>query len=458
MIGFLSEDAFLDHFPPIEISKSDFCRKFRVTYKNNPTLYDILNPDNITNKRSVIKSLDDQRYVNRDRVVDYFYDVVIVHRHEYLKQFYKSYFRVGDPYRLKWNNDPLVGRPRPTSPLVKSRRIDGDEIKEFNSPSCSQERRESLLEGWISDLERVSIQKNDAARILIRNLNYLDILHTTRITNTSKCKVSFWQTLINVYNKLSLEDRFFAPSSIGLYLREKKGQAINYNNFFYLIQQYQPKASILNPFTIYWILERYFRGRHLFTPVLSWSSYLMAFFHSNYQTYVGVDVMPDVCRRAEYLTGYYNSIRPETERRKVDIWCQPSESLSKSAEFMDKYEGFFDSVLWCPPYFDMEIYAGEDQSISSYPDYDEWLTHYFEATVRLCHEVTRTGAIVGVIMNDYYTLDGLYYPLINDFNQVLVRHFELIHIVELVNRTSPLRVNKKNRTEKLFIYRKGGPP
>jgi hypothetical protein len=417
-----------------------------VTYKNNPTLREIFDKKNIEHKKSVIKSFSDQRYLAMDKVIDYFYDVVIVNRHQYLRQFYGSYFRVPDPYQLKWN----------INPLVKSAQLNSSELKSFNKEKQSKSVRKELLEKWLQEpLETVSIQKNDAARILIRNLNYLDILHTTKITNTSKCRVSFWQTFINVYNNLSLEDRFFAPSSIGLYLREKKGQKINYNNFFYLFQQYQPKASILNPFAIYWILENYFQGERLFTPVLSWNSYLMAFFHSRYQSYVGVDVMPTVCQRATFLANYYHKINPETETKTVDIYCQPSESLTGNARFMNRYRQYFDSVLWCPPYFDMEIYSGSDQSISQYPDYQDWLIQYFEATVQLCHEVTKTGAIVGIIMNDYYTLDGIHYPLIADFNQIAVKYFQLFQIIELVNRTSPLRVNKKNRTEKLFLYRKG---
>ena len=56
-------------------------------------------------------------------------------------------------------------------------------------------------------------------------------------------------------------------------------------------------------------------------------------------------------------------------------------------------------------------------------------------------------------MNDYYTLDNKYYPLINDFNLILSKYFTLINILDLVNRTSPLRNQQKNRTEKMFIYR-----
>ena len=442
-MSFLSLDEFLDFFPRINLTKSQFYNTFRITYKNNPTLKELFDEKNIAEKKSVIRSTEDARYLNREKIVDYFYDIIIDHRYLYLSKFYKSYFEFKNPYTLKWNVDPLMTRHV----------LDGDLLDSVNNTSDDELRLEVMESILEEPLERVSLQKNDAMRIMIRNLNYLDILHTTRITNTSKSRVSFWETLLKVYNELSLEDRFFAPSSIGLFLREKKGEAINYNNFFYLFQQYQPKASILNPYTVYWILENYFNGERLFTPVLSWSSYLAAFFHTkHYREYVGVDVIPRVCDRARSLARYYEELQPLNASRKVTIYCQPSESLLQDAPFRKKYNRYFDSVLWCPPYFDMEIYEGENQSIRKYPEYGEWLENYFRATVELCYFTTKRNAIIGVIMNDYYTLDGQYYPLIEDFNLILLEYFKLTQIVELVNRTSPLRVNKKGRTERLFLY------
>jgi len=443
-MSFLTLEQFLEYFPPINLTREQFIDRFRVTYRNTPSLRQIFDENAILDGKSVIKSLEDARYQNRDDVIDYFYDIVIVNRHKYLELFYKSYFGFKNPYQLKWNVDPLVEKVT----------ISPELLYQLNTTSDTDVQEEILDEILETGISKVSVQKNDLARIMIRNLNYLDILHTTRILNTSKSKVSFWETLINVYNKLSLEDRFFAPSSIGLYLRKKKDDQINYNNFFYLFQQYQPKASILNPFSVYWLLENYFGGDKLFTPVLSWSSYLTAFFHSNYRYYVGVDVISRVCDRAESLTDYYYDLKPSNQNKEVEIYCQPSESLLHSPDFMAKYRHFFDTTLWCPPYFNMEIYEGEDQSTSLYPDYETWLNEYFRATVQLVHHVSRPGAKIGIIMNNYYLLDGSFYPLIRDFHLVASEYFTLVDIIELVNRTSPLRVNKKNRTEKLFIYRK----
>jgi hypothetical protein len=311
----------------------------------------------------------------------------------------------------------------------------------------------------------LSLQKNDASRRIIRNLNYLDILHQTKVTNTVKAKTSFWQTFINAYNLLILEDRFFAPSSIGQFLKAKNStNDINYNVFFYLFQQYQPKASILNPYTINWMLKNIFQGTKLLTPVLSWDSYLVAFMHSDWEHYVGIDVMKGICDRSQFLFDHYqNELKPiltskaeiaRLNRKKIDIYCQPSESLLYDQQFTTQYHNYFDCILMCPPYFNMEIYPEGEQSTDSYPTYGEWLTKYWEDTVILSYMVLAPGKRFAFIINNYVSLKKDEYPLIQDLNLIALKYFKLVGAFSLLNRVSPLRVNKKGRTEMLFVYEK----
>ena len=453
---FLTLADFLAYFPNINITKDEFVKKFVVTYSNRPTLADLFA------LKSVIKDQDDPRYINRDQIIDYFYDIIIVNRQKYLTEFYRSYFELPDFYGLKWDGVKILNECK----------VNYDE-KNFidtwiNYIEHPDQYKIKMLEKFNllidQPLPGLSLQKNDLSRKMVRNLNYLDILHNTSVTNTCKSKTSFWQTLINVYNQLELEDRFFAPSSIGLFLREKSGNTINYNNFFYLFQQYQPKASILNPYTINWILKNLFSGKKLFTPVLSWVSYLIAFMHSDWDHYVGVDVMQSVCNRTQFLFDYYKkTIKPtlkiQTEidrlnRKSIDLYCQPSESLLYDDQFISKYNDYFDAILLCPPYFNMEIYPQGQQSIDLYPNYDDWLTHYFEDTVALCHFVLKKGKRFGFIINNYVSLKKDEYPLIQDLNLIALKYFKLVGAYNLLNRVSPLRVNHKKRTEMLFLYEK----
>ena len=421
---FLTIDTFLQHFPLMYMSKEEFSTRFIVTYTIPQSLYEIFALTPAFKGKPIIRNPEtDKRYINRNAIVDYFYEIVILKRHHYLTRFYQTYFEPKDPRTLKWSGVNIL------EPDTKT----------------------------IDDHAIISLQKNDPSRRLIRNLFYLELLDKTKVSNTIKSSVSFWQSLLNMYNMLHLEDRFFAPSSIDQCLKAKVTQEINYNALFYLFQAYQPKASIFNPYSIKWILDNIidkelgYKGQSLFTPVLSWGSYLVAFMHSSYKRYVGVDVMPSVCEKVEFLSNWYQhdmNITKETQ-----IICQPSETLLDSP-FQQSNIDSFDVILVCPPYYDMEIYHEGCQSLSSYPNYKQWLDKYWSVTVEMCYKITRKGGIFALIVNDYKALDGKHYPLTEDLNKSVAKHYTSVSMFYLQNRSSPLRVNAKERTERLLIYRK----
>lgn len=430
---FLTKAQFLSHFPCINMTKEEFCQEFTVTYATPQSLAEIF--DLVPTKRGkpIIKDTEtDKRYINRDAVVEYFYEIVIRNRHKYLGCFYEAYFEFKDPQTMKWKGVNLQS----TKPQF--------------------------------DHDVISLQKNDSSRRLIRSLFYLELLDYTQVSNTVKSQVSFWGALDNMYNKLRLEDRFFAPSSIDLFLRAKGTKReqqsgireINYNNLFYLFQAYQPKASIFNPYSIKWIMDNVLDsellrpGKSIFTPVLSWGSYLSAFMHSGYTEYVGVDVMPSVCEKVEFLGKWYQDMGSPFNGKTVEIRCQPSETLLTDASFLGKYMDHFDVTLICPPYYDMEIYHEGPQSIDLYPSYEEWLRLYWGQTVEMSAKVIRKGGLFAMIVNNYNSLSGENYPLVDDMCSYADRYFTYVNTFYLQNRTSPLRVNAKDRTERLVIYRK----
>lgn len=430
---FLTLEEFLSHFPEKEMTKEEFSKEFKVMYSTPQTLDDIfrLVPAKYTKKgvpKCIITKPDtDRRYLRKDDVIDYFYEIVITGRHKYLTFFFHAYFDFKDPVReMKWEYDSKI----------------------MSEKEC------------FSPYKVISSQKNDSSRRLIRNLFYLHLLDKTKVTNSVKSHVSFWTSLTNMYNKLELEDRMFAPSSIDLFLREKKtlkdGVTINYNNLFYLFQAYQPKASIFNPYTIKWIYDKLFvpnistetkRGEYtILTPVLSWASYLMAFYHSDdFGTYIGVDVMDSVCKQSKFLSKWYQ--KEYGIKRNVTITCTPSEKMQIE-------ENSVDCIILCPPYYDMEIYPEGEQSISTFKTYEDWLTGYWEETMKRCHSASKEGAVLGVILNDYYTLDGKKYELTKDMREITEKYFTFCDMYYLQNRTSPLRVNAKDRTERFFLFKK----
>ena len=420
---FLTLDIFLSHFPVIHMSKEEFTDKFSVMYSTKQSLRELFDMVPTSRGKPIIKKPDaDKRYINRLQVIEYFYEIIIRNRTKYLTLFYHAYFEFKDPCTMKWDGINLLSHKE--------------------------------------DYSVISLQKNDQSRRLIRNLFYLELLDLTKVTNTVKSHVSFWEALKGMYNKLELADRLFAPSSIDLFLRNKRSGEMNYNTLFYLLQAYQPKASIFNPYSIKWIMDQVidhylgYKGKSIFTPVLSWGSYLPAFMHSDYQEYVGVDVMPSVCQKVEFLADWYSNKDPKYAEKSTTFYCQPSETLLTDEIFLTKYKNHFDCVLVCPPYYDMEIYHEGPQSVDLYPNYNEWLDMYWCQTVQMCYNVTKKGGIFAMIINDYKTLDGNLYHLVQDLHKHVSNYYEIVQTYYLQNRTSPLRVNTKDRTERLCIYRK----
>ena len=425
---FLTLDKFLDCFKSTPLinkiqSKKDFANNFKIMYKTPMTLNNIMKLNN-----SIIKTKDDFRYIHKTEIINYFYDIIIENRFKYLSLWYNAHFNFKKPNELIWNDFDLY-----------------------------------------LDKNIISIQKNDKSKHMIRNLFYLELFDLTKITNTVKSHVSFWQSLLNMYNKLELEDRFFAKSSIELLLKDKntKREQLsgikerNYNILFYLYQQYQPKASIFNPYAIKFILDDIILNKwttnsntkmKLLSPVLSWGSYLPAFMHiDNYDHYVGIDVMKSVCDKVNNFGKWYNT--ELNLNKQIDIICSPSEKLLNT-NFIKKYKNYFDTIIICPPYYDMEIYPEGEQSIKNYKTYNEWLDEYWGKTVKLCSIVAKKSAIFAVIANNYFTLDKQMFPLVADFNNYTEKYFKLLDTIYLQNRTSPLRVNNKDRMERLMIYSK----
>ena len=172
----------------------------------------------------------------------------------------------------------------------------------------------------------------------------------------------------------------------------------------------------------------------------------MAFMHSSYTTYVGLDVMPSVCEKNAFLADWY------AERglaKSTRILCQPSERME-----LPEYREYFDTIMVCPPYYTMELYAEGEQSTTSYPDYAAWLEGYWRATVARCLTLSRPGGVFALIINDYQDLNGRHYALTTDLDAIVQDYYVPLHVFYLKNRTSPLRTTTKDRTEKLFIYRK----
>jgi hypothetical protein len=142
---------------------------------------------------------------------------------------------------------------------------------------------------------------------------------------------------------------------------------------------------------------------------MGWNAYQTAFYTSNFKHFVATDVIPSVVENGKLLQAEYENTLDDNDfnrifqqdAKTVDLYLCPSEQLDARHGFIEKYRGKVDAVLFSPPYYDLEIYDSEEQSISSFPAYEDWLEGYWAETVRICAEVMRPGAKFGFIISNY---------------------------------------------------------
>ena len=134
----------------------------------------------------------------------------------------------------------------------------------------------------------------------------------------------------------------------------------------------------------------------VFSPTLGWTSYAYGFLECPMVTeYVATDVIENVCRKTrEFCQQNYSY-------KKTQIYCEPSENLYENRAFMKKYSTHFDIVFFSPPYYELELYPGKDQSTAMYTSYEEWLANYWAITVELCWHVLKKGGRMCYILSSY---------------------------------------------------------
>jgi hypothetical protein len=268
---------------------------------------------------------------------------------------------------------------------------------------------------------------------IIRNLFYLDILQNTK--SGSNNIISFFNVIYNLFVNYTIDYKILTPSSI-IYLR--KGTLSGIFSSFYF------RASILNPYVIYSLNKTLLKGTKIFTPVLSWCSPVFGFLEdNNVVEYVATDVIPNVCNKAtQIINQFYSNI-------KYDIYCSPSEDLLNNKQFIKKYKEHFDTIFFCPPYFNLEIYPGKKQSTNVYKTMEEWLEGYWKKTIFLCNYVLcKTGKLCYIIGNNGDN------NLINIMNDITVKNgFKLSSSQPLLNKNAHLR-NNNVKIEMIFVFTK----
>ena len=285
------------------------------------------------------------------------------------------------------------------------------------------------------DLSEVTISLNTSLnstyKNIIRNLYFKQLLLQT--DTDIKGVRPFLSILLDLYNNNTIDYKLLTPSGLDLIKR---------NHFGSIMSGFYFRSSILNPAVIFSLSKKQLIGEKIFTPTLGWSSYMYGFLcNEKCKEYVGTDVIPYVCNTTKILG---KTFFPE---KKVNIFCQPSETLLTNNLFKNKYKNYFDTIFFSPPYYKLEIYTGGLQSTSQYDSYEEWLEKYWHSTIKLCKFVANKNCKLCYIISDYANAP----TLINDLNKITKKYFKYTKSISMKN--SNVDITKHRSTdEKIFVF------
>lgn len=186
------------------------------------------------------------------------------------------------------------------------------------------------------------------------------------------------------------------------------------------------RASVFNPATYKGIVDELFEGEVLFAPVMGWNSYQLAFYNTKFKHFVSTDVIPEVVANGQELDKQWNEYQSsslfEIPKKTVKLYCCPSENLAQDTDLVAVYKEKVDAVLFSPPYYDLEIYDSDNQSFTNYPDYNDWLLHYWEATVITAKQVLRPGGKFAFVISNYRNKAKQEVAISQDMRDIVERH------------------------------------
>jgi hypothetical protein len=272
---------------------------------------------------------------------------------------------------------------------------------------------------------------------IIRNMHLLDILKNT------KSGLIGLPSFLNVLSDLYLHDiidyKILTPSALFYLVNGRIGSV--FSSFYF-------RASIMNPYLVFSLNHNVLHGTKIFTPTLGWTSYAYGFSECpQVIEYVGVDVIPSVCKKTlTFLQDNYPKL-------KKDIYCQPSESLLNNYTFMKKYKNHFDVVFFSPPYYELELYPGKNQSTTVYKSYQEWLDGYWTKTIELCFKVLqKNGTLCYILSSGGGSNSG---DILKDMNNITKKSFSLKSTIPMYNKNVHVTSGSHRETsEYIFIFKR----
>jgi hypothetical protein len=380
-------------------------------------------------------------------------------------QFLKLFVGTNSPTFSKFIQHARVmlgsGTLVPLKTYAKERKIPTDDLLMLYEHILN--RNEYLARFWVKSLRPIepftitekpmvkTALNNDVLpnyKNLIRNMHMLDILKNT------KSGLENLPTYFDVLKRLYLEEiidyKILTPSARH-YMNEGRIGSV-FSSFYF-------RASIMNPYLVYSICQKMLlkdkneTNMRIFSPTLGWTSYAYGFLECPMVAeYVATDVIKGVCKLSQ------DFCQQNYPKKKTAIYCEPSENLLKNRAFMAKYDAYFDVVFFSPPYYELEMYPGANQSTSAYRTYEDWLAKYWAATVQLCHRVLKKGGRMCYILSSYgcsgsHRCADNDFDILKDMNEVCGQYFKKVGAYTMKNKNVHVTAESHRDTgERIMLF------
>ena len=189
--------------------------------------------------------------------------------------------------------------------------------------------------------------------------------------------------------------------------------------------------------------------KDLLCPTASWGSPVVAARHQGYDNVHLVDVMGSALEKCHKI---YNDTKPTTlslfddeiTDYQLKTFCTPSEKMAQVLPIE------YDQIFFCPPYFTLERYPGEEQSTNQYSDYQSWLEKYWRATCRESDKVLKKGGTYTFVISTI--LDGV--NIADDLTRIASEFFTHVNDSKIVPLKKNLNFENDARFEKVITFKK----
>lgn len=185
-----------------------------------------------------------------------------------------------------------------------------------------------------------------------------------------------------------------------------------------------------------------------------WGDRLISALAAGCSRYLGYDPnqkLQSAYRQILSELGKHSGIEKSVLDSFFEVRCEPFEKAK-----LPKEE--FDICFTSPPYFKYEIYSKEStQSVSSYPEYNQWLNKFLFVSLRKIWYVLREGGLLAIHIQDLPVMPNIC-SLVNLFIQAKLTNAEYMGVISSQYREDEEDDQSGKPRRPIWIWKKGSEP